>query len=127
MSHTNCIFCCLPVTRIIAENTYFLAILDKFPISKGHTLIIPKRHILSFFHLNEKEFVSLYPFINEIKTLINKRYLAKGFNIGVNDGEVAGQTINHLHIHLIPRYNGDVSNPKGGIRWMFPDKADYWS
>ena len=103
-----------------------MVVCDNFPISKGHTLIISKRHIASFFELTPLEFKELQPILEQAKENLNSEFNPQSYNIGINDGEEAGQTIKHLHIHLIPRYKGDKKNPKGGIRWIFPNKANYW-
>jgi len=100
---------------------------DGFPISPGHTLIIPKRHLASFFELTNSERQALFDLLEQAKTDIDKEFSPAGYNIGINDGAAAGQTVPHLHIHLIPRYEGDVADPRGGVRWIFPDKADYWT
>ena len=123
----SCAFCDLPKERIKIESDLFIVFRDGFPISKGHTLIIPKRHIPSFFDLTSEEFQALQPILKQAKQNIDDEFIPQSYNIGINDGEHAGQTIKHLHIHLIPRYKGDQENPKGGIRWIFPTKADYWS
>jgi len=116
----NCFFCHLDKKGLklekVLENSEFLSMSDAAPVSKGHTLIIPKTHKVSFFDL-EPEFVSkLYEFITATKKEIDKKYNPDGYNIGINDGRAAGRSIDHLHIHLIPRYNGDIENPKGGVR-----------
>ena len=100
---------------------------DGFPISPGHTLIIPKRHVASFFELTPEERADLLELLDAAKADLDQEFSPDGYNIGVNDGAAAGQTIAHVHIHLIPRFAGDRSDPRGGVRWIFPDKADYWS
>lgn len=122
----TCPFCTLEPTRIIASNSYALALLDGFPISPGHSLIIPKQHITSFFESTRDVQNALFDLLEEVKTELQNRYNPDGYNIGINDGAAAGQTVMHLHIHLIPRYAGDQSDPRGGVRWIFPDKAAYW-
>jgi len=124
--NTLCPFCKPPDFNSILENKYFLIINDAHPISPGHLLIITKRHVESFFETTEEEKTALLKGIEQAKVLIEKKLSPDGYNIGINDGEAAGQTINHLHIHLIPRYDGDSKDPRGGIRWIFPDKAPYW-
>jgi diadenosine tetraphosphate (Ap4A) HIT family hydrolase len=101
--------------------------LDSFPISPGHTLIVPKRHLSCFFDLSEKEQSDLWSLVAEVRSHLQKQHQPDGFNIGLNDGPAAGQTVMHAHIHIIPRYAGDVEDPRGGVRWLIPDKADYWS
>ncbi len=121
-----CPFCSSLDSRVFLENDLSLAILDGFPISEGHSLIIPKRHVSSIFQIEKKELLSLFNLLADAKNKLTEQFNPDGFNIGINDNEAAGQTINHLHIHLIPRYIGDQADPRGGIRWIFPDKAKYW-
>lgn len=127
----QCPFCHMPPERIIAQNEHAFAIRDAFPVSPGHTLIIPKRHIGSFFETTPEEKLALLDLI-EIVGAIRESPLSEtvakpdGYNIGINDGPAAGQTVPHLHIHLIPRYTGDVEDPRGGVRWVVPEKARYW-
>jgi diadenosine tetraphosphate (Ap4A) HIT family hydrolase len=90
-------------------------------------LIIPQRHVFSFFETSVDEKSGLFRLLESCRNDLVERYRPAGFNIGINDGVAAGQTVMHLHIHLIPRYAGDKADPRGGIRWIFPDKADYWS
>jgi diadenosine tetraphosphate (Ap4A) HIT family hydrolase len=98
---------------------------DKFPVTEGHTLIIPKHHVESLFMLSENDAVSLTRMIREVKDIIDKKYKPKGYNIGINEGRAAGRTIDHLHIHLIPRYEGDMEDPTGGVRHVIPEKGNY--
>jgi len=102
-------------------------VLDGYPVSRGHTLIIPKRHVGSFFELETAEHDDILLMIQEAKKRLDADYSPDGYNIGINDGPAAGQTVPHLHIHIIPRYEGDQDDPRGGVRWIFPDKADYWT
>jgi diadenosine tetraphosphate (Ap4A) HIT family hydrolase len=122
-----CPFCTLPESRIVKSNDNALIIRDGYPISEGHTLIIPKRHVGSFFQITERERSSLLKLLDYAKSVLDAEFKPDGYNIGINDGAVAGQTVSHLHIHLIPRYVGDMSDPRGGVRWIIPDKADYWT
>jgi len=122
----TCPFCNLDSNRIVAETEHMLTIRDGFPVSLGHTLIIPKRHVASFFDVTPEERNQLFDAIDHAKQELDKEISPDGYNIGINSGEAAGQTVMHLHIHLIPRFNGDCTDPKGGIRWIFPDKAKYW-
>ena len=124
---SKCPFCSLPDSRVILASSYWLVIRDGYPISSGHTLLVPKRHIKSLFELTTDEQAEFFPLLKHAKDEIKAEFSSDAFNIGVNDGEVAGQTVMHLHVHLIPRYQGDQQDPRGGIRWLFPDKADYWS
>jgi diadenosine tetraphosphate (Ap4A) HIT family hydrolase len=123
----TCPFCKLPSERIVFSNTHGIVIRDGFPISPGHTLIIPRRHVGSFFDIEAPERDALMMLMEEAKRRLDKECNPDGYNIGINDGASAGQTVPHLHIHLIPRYTGDRDDPRGGVRWIFPDKANYWS
>ena len=122
-----CPFCTLPKERVIDSNHHGMVIRDGFPISHGHTLVIPNRHIGSFFELSPDERQSLLDLLDNAKLVLDSELKPDGYNIGINDGPSAGQTVPHLHIHLIPRYNGDQTDPRGGVRWIIPEKADYWS
>ncbi len=123
---SNCIFCNLPKDRVVFENDLAIAIYDGFPVTDLHALIIPKRHTENYFSLTNNELFSCNQLLKEFEIEVNKKdKLVKGFNIGINKGEVAGQTIFHCHIHLIPRRQGDVDNPRGGVRNIIPGKGDY--
>jgi len=126
-SKETCPFCCLAADRVVFENELTLVIRDGFPVSEGHTLIIPRRHVQSFFETTDEERLSLLAMLDMAKAELDKSLKPDGYNIGINDGATAGQTVPHLHIHLIPRYEGDQTDPRGGVRWIFPEKADYWS
>lgn len=114
----NCIFCdCIDSKdRFVAENELAFAIYDAFPVNEGHVLVIPKRHFRSFFEATKAEVAAIYDLLHEARALLEVRLKPDGYNVGVNIGEAAGQTVMHLHVHLIPRYRGDVENPRGGIR-----------
>ena len=121
-----CPFCKVESEReIIASSPLSVAFFDGFPVSPGHALIIPKRHVASFFDLSIKEQQDLLNLADRVKQIVEERYHPDGYNIGVNVGEAAGQSIFHVHIHLIPRYQGDVPNPRGGVRGVIPDKQNY--
>jgi len=126
----SCPFCRIiasdETNRIIKRNDQAILIRDGYPVSEGHSLIIPNRHIASFFEATDSEREAILTLIDEAKAELDKEYDPAGYNIGINDGLAAGQTVAHLHIHLIPRYEGDVEDPRGGIRWIIPDKAKYW-
>ena len=124
---SDCPFCTLPNHRIHGESELGMIVRDAFPVSPGHTLIIPKRHVGSFFILSSDERTDLMALLNTAKIGVETEFKPDGYNIGINDGPLAGQTVPHLHIHLIPRYKGDIYDPRGGVRWIIPDKADYWS
>jgi diadenosine tetraphosphate (Ap4A) HIT family hydrolase len=127
MTEEFCPFCMLPADRIVGHNEHAVWIRDGYPISPGHSLVIPRRHIASFFETTAEERQALQALLDEAKLATENQFHPDGFNIGINDGAAAGQTIPHLHIHLIPRYLGDQADPRGGVRWVIPDKADYWS
>ncbi len=120
-----CIFCNLSKEKIYVENEFALAFFDEFPVNKGHTIIIPKRHVSSFFDLTKQEHDAVLELLQICKKKLEKLYAPNGYNIGVNIGEYAGQSIFHVHIHLIPRYKGDTPNPRGGIRGVIPSKQNY--
>ncbi|MEP6972069.1 MAG: HIT family protein [Betaproteobacteria bacterium] len=122
-----CAFCHLPAVRIVASNSYGLVVRDGYPVSHGHTLVIARRHIESFFDLRLAERAGILDLLDAAKIAIDEEFAPDGFNIGINDGTTAGQTIPHMHIHLIPRYAGDTPDPRGGVRWVVPSKADYWT
>ncbi|MBW9336806.1 HIT family protein [Herbaspirillum sp. RU 5E] len=123
----SCVFCSLPSERVIAQNDFAIAIRDGFPVSLCHTLIIPRRHVASFFELIEEERTALLSLLDDAKRTLDEQCHPDGYNIGINDGAAAGQTVMHLHMHLIPRYAGDLPDPRGGVRWVIAEKADYWS
>ena len=121
-----CIFCDTQRQKIIFENKLIYATYDSYPVSKFHSLIIPKRHIDNYFKLSKEELISINQIIHKIKNEIDdKDKSVKGFNIGTNSGKVAGQTIMHCHIHLIPRRKDDVINPQGGVRAVISSKQHY--
>lgn len=117
---------CRTSTTALAENVSCRAFLDRYPICEGHTLITPRRHVASFFDLTTEEYRDMLDLLEQVKIRLIADYNPTGFNIGLNDGADAGQTIMHVHLHVIPRYEGDVPDPRGGIRWIFPEKARYW-
>jgi len=107
------------------ETGRFYAKPDSFPVSRGHTLIIPKRHVITFFELDDAERLEFFCILLEVRQRIDRMFGPDGYNIGVNVGSAAGQTIEHVHIHVIPRYTGDVGNPEGGVRAVIPGKGPY--
>jgi diadenosine tetraphosphate (Ap4A) HIT family hydrolase len=121
-----CPFCIPESDRVILlENETVYALLDKFPVNPGHTLIIPKRHCADYFELSVKEQSDCWLMVNEAKALLTAQYHPDGYNVGINIGASAGQTIFHVHIHLIPRYTGDVEEPRGGVRGVIPRRKNY--
>ncbi len=122
----TCLFCSIPKGRIISENQLAYAIRDGFPVTEGHTLVIPKRHAEDYFSLTQDELLACDSLLRKLRDDIQQGdSTVEGFNVGVNAGAVAGQTIFHCHIHLIPRREGDVENPRGGVRHLIPGKGDY--
>ena len=122
----GCVFCeKIAAGKTLFEDTLWVALEDGFPVSKGHTLIVPKRHVASFFDLTKDEFFSLQEMIRRVKEHLDSLYWPDGYNIGVNVGEAAGQSVFHVHVHVIPRYKGDVANPRGGVRGVIPSKQNY--
>ncbi len=122
-----CPFCSLDPSRISRATRHAFAIRDAFPISPGHTLIIPKRHVASFFETSDEERADLIALLLDARHDLDKEFAPAAYNIGINDGLAAGQTVMHLHVHLIPRYPGDSRDPRGGVRWVLPEHAAYWS
>jgi diadenosine tetraphosphate (Ap4A) HIT family hydrolase len=121
----SCPFCHAPL-QVLSQNRLAFAIYDAFPVSPGHSLIIPRRHVSTVFDQDAEEYAACFALVRDLRDLLEVRHRTRGFNIGVNCGETAGQTIPHAHIHLIPRYPGDVPDPRGGIRHIIPGKGQYW-
>lgn len=119
----NCPFC--EHNSVVLENGLAYAKMDEYPVSPGHMLIISKRHISDWFSLTEEEITAILELLNIAKQHLESVYHPDGFNIGINCGEAAGQTIFHVHVHLIPRYHGDVKNPRGGVRGVIANKQNY--
>lgn len=120
-----CLFCHPKAEEIIEETETALLITDTYPVSPGHCIVIPKRHIATFFDSSEAENRDFHFLIKAARDYLDKKYQPDGYNIGSNNGLAAGQSVHHLHIHIIPRYTGDVENPKGGVRWVIPEKSQY--
>lgn len=122
----NCKFCEIySEKKFDFENELAFAFWDANPVSKGHIIFMTKRHIENFFETTKEEKSDLFELIDKAKNIIDKKYKPTGYNIGINCGVSAGQTVMHVHVHLIPRYDGDVKNPKGGVRGVIPEKRDY--
>ena len=135
MPDKDCPFCNLPDDQIVASNDLALAIYDNYPVSPGHMLFIPKRHVSSWFDATEQEQIAIMRLINQVHandvgatpaSPDNQDKQPSAYNLGINIGPAAGQTVMHLHVHLIPRYKGDTDDPRGGVRWIMPGKAKYW-
>ncbi|EDZ59830.1 diadenosine tetraphosphate (Ap4A) hydrolase [Candidatus Pelagibacter sp. HTCC7211] len=126
MENNNCIFCNKEKLNIIYEDDIFYVIRDAYPVTTDHTLIILNEHNKTYFDLRDKDIIQLNNIIKFQKdSLIGKDNSITGFNIGINQGETAGQTVMHLHIHLIPRRKGDIDDPRGGVRGVIPSKQKY--
>ena len=121
-----CLFCNIKESGLAKENNLAYASYDTYPVTEGHCLIIPKRHVKDYFDLSNEEIIACNDLIKEIKNeIIEKDSSVKGFNVGSNAGKISGQSILHCHIHLIPRRVGDVENPQGGVRSVIPSKQHY--
>ena len=127
MEQSYCPFCCLEESRILLESEFALAFLDAFPITQGHMLVVARRHVASLFDLPEEEQAAVWKLVALVRERMMTDRKPDGFNIGVNDGAAAGQTVMHAHVHVIPRRRGDVADPRGGVRWVVPGKAPYWA
>ena len=127
VTNMDCVFCNIIKDNkvIIAENELAVAFYDNFPVSKGHTLIIPKRHVETYFDLNEEEMKAIFNLSQEVKKILIKLYKPDGYNVGFNVGVDGGQSVMHCHMHVIPRYHGDALNPRGGIRKVVKNEKKY--
>ena len=122
-----CPFCSIARDRILLDSAAAIAVPDAYPVSEGHTLVLPRRHLASIYDLAEAEQSELWSLVRIVRDRLAAEHNPDGFNIGLNDGLAAGQTVAHAHIHVIPRRHGDVADPRGGVRWVLPHKAAYWS
>jgi diadenosine tetraphosphate (Ap4A) HIT family hydrolase len=104
-----------------------MALWDSYPLNPGHVLLVPRRHVVSWFEATTVERDELLRLADDARRIVIERHSPDGFNLGINDGAAAGQTVAHLHLHLIPRYRGDTPDPRGGVRWIIPDRAAYWN
>jgi diadenosine tetraphosphate (Ap4A) HIT family hydrolase len=127
--HPDCPFC-----RRVRGHKFLLgtrptavAIPDEFPVNPGHCLVLPKRHVADLFELTIEEQSDIGQLLWELRELLEAEHHTTAFNVGANVGAAAGQTIEHAHVHLIPRYEADVADPRGGIRWVIPERAPYWN
>jgi diadenosine tetraphosphate (Ap4A) HIT family hydrolase len=122
-----CIFCeRLHAPGLLAGNDLAAGFLAGFPVSRGHALIVPRRHEPDFFSLTQAEQVAMLGILGQVRSRIDDRFSPDAYNLGVNAGKAAGQTVLHTHLHVIPRYAGDVDEPRGGVRWVLPATARYW-
>ncbi|HTN49700.1 MAG TPA: HIT family protein [Burkholderiaceae bacterium] len=119
----ECPFCAL--AEAVLENALAYARYDRFPVTRGHLLILPRRHVASYFDATVPERAALLELVDAGKALLDERFRPEGYNLGINIGAVAGQTVMHLHVHLIPRYRGDVDDPRGGVRGVIPARQHY--
>ena len=122
-----CPFCTLTESRIRFQAELAVAVDDAYAVSPGHTLVVPRRHVGSYFQLDEAERLAISRMMDRVQADLAERLKPDAYTIGINDGPAAGQSIPHVHVHVIPRYRGDRDNPRGGVRWVLPDKADYWT
>jgi diadenosine tetraphosphate (Ap4A) HIT family hydrolase len=126
-----CLFCRVDdesINSILDQSENFYVRYDNFPANKGHVEIVPKRHIESFFELSSDEIGEAYALLRQVKQYLDGEYQPNGYTIGINEGRAAGRTVDHLHIHLVPRYTGDVADPRGGIRQSLPNfHPDRWA
>ena len=121
-----CAFCNADASRIVWAGRLTLALWDAFPFSPGHALLVPRRHAPSWNDLAVDEKAELVESIDAVRLLIAEQYSPDAYNIGFNEGAAAGQTVMHFHVHVIPRYEGDMDDPRGGVRWVLPERAAYW-
>ena len=120
----SCIFC-NPEREIIARNESAIAVFDTYPVSPGHALVLPLRHVATIWDLNAAEYDDCFRLVRAVQPLLAARFSPDGFNVGANCGEAAGQSVWHAHLHVIPRYQGDTPNPRGGVRHVIPLKGSY--
>lgn len=123
----SCFFCDTQETDKLLQNDHCFArwVYEKVAVSEGHLLILPNRHFANYFEASPEELVTMWKMVHDVKAVVDEKYQPDGYNVGVNVNEAGGQSIPHMHIHIIPRYKGDVENPKGGIRCVIPDKQTY--
>jgi diadenosine tetraphosphate (Ap4A) HIT family hydrolase len=121
--HQDCPFCGEP--EMVLENELAFAHYDGYPVSKGHCLIVTRRHIAEYFQATAEEKAAIWSLVDQMKVIIDQTHQPDGYNVGVNIGKAAGQSVPHIHIHMIPRYEGDMENPRGGVRGVIPHKQKY--
>ena len=121
-----CSFCSIDVRRELISNEHAVAFADAFPVTEGHTLVVPRKHVASIYELCADAQSAVWDIVADARERLLEQLKPDGFNIGVNDGLAAGQTVMHAHVHIIPRRKGDVPDPRGGVRWIISEKANYW-
>ncbi|HLE21350.1 MAG TPA: HIT family protein [Vicinamibacteria bacterium] len=127
MRQPDCVFCeRVRAGSLVAETLLAAAFPDAFPLNPGHILIVSRRHEPDFFSLTTEERRAIWELVESVRVHIEAHYAPQGYNLGINVGSAAGQTVGHAHLHVIPRYDGDVGDPRGGIRWLLPARARYW-
>lgn len=122
-----CPFCAIEPDRTLLISENVVALPDAYPLADGHTLVVPRKHVSSIYELSPTVQSELWELVGKVRSLLMEQFGVDSLNIGLNDGLAAGQTMAHAHIHVIPRRPGDVPDPRGGIRWIIPDKAKYWA
>ncbi len=122
----DCPFCSVELSRIRIENEHAIAFSDAYPVADGHTLVIPRKHVRSIYELDSFKQSAIWDLVAIVRDRLLLGLKPDGFNIGVNDGLAAGQTVEHAHVHIIPRKSGDVPDPRGGMRWILAQHAKYW-
>ncbi|RFF29396.1 HIT family protein [Wenzhouxiangella sediminis] len=126
MAEEDCPFCDPDPEQVLYDNEHLLALWDRYPVSPGHALLVPRRHVAGWFEASPAEQLALVAALPVVREKIERMHQPSGWNIGINVGRSAGQTVFHLHVHLIPRYDGDQEDPRGGVRHVVPEKARYW-
>ena len=122
----RCPYCSIRVARVTLDTEHALVFRDGYPIAEGHTLVVPRLHVPSIFDLAPEPQAAVWKLVAEVRAQLIDNLHPDGFTIGINDGVAAGQTVMHAHVHVIPRWKGDVADPRGGVRWVIPDRAAYW-
>lgn len=122
----GCPFCAPDPARVVIETPEAVALLDGYPLSPGHTLVVPRLHVASLFDAPPAAQAAVWALVGEVRGQLAATRAPEGFNVGLNDGVAAGQTVMHAHVHVIPRWRGDVADPRGGVRHVLPAKARYW-
>lgn len=123
MQHPDCPFCREP--KAVLQNEHAFVRFDEYPVNPGHCLVIPHRHVAEYFDASDAEKAAIWELVDTMKARIDAEFSPDGYNVGVNIGPTAGQSVPHIHIHIIPRYKGDMENPRGGVRGVIPDKQKY--